>query len=93
VRSDFHATAPKKKLVAFSDAKHICGERNERTKLMSFTPIRALVFFVLGLPFGFIVTGLGFAVTQTPFAAATIAPWALAFAAVTGAIGGFQNKR
>ena len=30
---------------------------------MKFVPIRALIFFIIGLPVGFSLTALGFAVT------------------------------
>ena len=58
---------------------------------MKFLLPRALVLALIGLPLGFILTALVFAVTQTPIAASTIFPWALAVAFVTGCAGGIKR--
>ena len=58
---------------------------------MSFTPLRALVFFAIGLPVGFIGVALVFAVTQTAISAPSVLPWALAIAAACGLLGGLQK--
>ncbi|MBU2533351.1 MAG: hypothetical protein KKB37_11460 [Alphaproteobacteria bacterium] len=55
---------------------------------MKFSPVRALVFAVAGLPVGFILTALCFAVAEQPILAGEIFPWALAFSGVVGVIGG-----
>lgn len=59
---------------------------------MTFSLVRALVLAVIGLPLGFILTALGFAVTRTPIDAAAIFPWAVAIAVVTGCVGGFWRS-
>jgi hypothetical protein len=59
---------------------------------MNFSFARALLFFAIGLPLGFILTALGFAVTETPIAAPTIFPWALTIAVITGIAGGFWRS-
>ncbi len=56
---------------------------------MNFSSARALVFAMIGLPLGFILTALGFAVAQSPIEAPAIFPWALAIAALAGGVGGF----
>ncbi len=43
---------------------------------MSFSPGRAGVFFLIGLPVGFILTALGFAVSGQQISAPQIAPFA-----------------
>jgi hypothetical protein len=58
---------------------------------MQFSALRALVFFLIGLPIGFIAVAFAFAVSQTAIAAGAILPWALAIAAGTGCVGGFQK--
>ncbi|MEZ6001562.1 hypothetical protein [Hyphomonas sp.] len=58
---------------------------------MKFVPIRTLIFFIIGFPIGFILTALGFAVTQTPISAPAIFPFALAIAALAGIAGSFQK--
>ncbi|MEQ3747086.1 MAG: hypothetical protein ABNH53_12735 [Henriciella sp.] len=59
---------------------------------MKFSPARALVFAIIGLPLGFILTALGFAVTQSTIEASAIFPWALAIAVVAGCVGGFWRS-
>ncbi|MEQ8405096.1 MAG: hypothetical protein RKE49_08355 [Oceanicaulis sp.] len=56
---------------------------------MTFKPLRALVFFVIGLPVGFIAAAFAFAVMQAGLSAAAILPWALAIAVAAGLLGGF----
>ena len=56
---------------------------------MKFSFPRALVFALIGLPIGFILTALGFAVTQSSIEASAIFPWALLIAVLAGCIGGF----
>ena len=51
---------------------------------MTFSPARSLVFFIIGLPLGFILSALGFATIAQPIAAPAIAPWALGIAALIG---------
>lgn len=58
---------------------------------MKFDPLRALIFFIIGCPIGFILTALGFAVTQTPITAPAVFPFAFAIAALTGMAGGFRK--
>ena len=57
--------------------------------MTGFSPARALVFLVIGLPIGFILSGLGFAVTDQEITAPNIAPYALAIAVLTGICAGF----
>ena len=59
---------------------------------MNFSFTRALVFAIVGLPLGFILTALGFAVTQSPIEASAIFPWALTIAALAGCVGGFRRS-
>jgi hypothetical protein len=49
---------------------------------VSFSPTRSLVFFIIGLPLGFILSALGFVTMAQPIAAPAIAPWALGIAAI-----------
>ena len=49
---------------------------------MSFSPGRAGVFFLIGLPVGFILTALGFAVSGQQISAPQIAPFASGIAIV-----------
>ena len=59
---------------------------------MNFSFARALIFAVIGLPLGFILTALSFAVTQSHIEASAIFPWALVIAVVTGCVGGFRRS-
>lgn len=59
---------------------------------MTFSFPRALVLTVIGLPLGFILTALGFAVTQSPIDASGIFPWALGIAVTIGCVGGFLRS-
>ena len=51
---------------------------------MSFSPTRALVFLMIGLPIGFILSALGFVIAGNPIAAPALAPWAIGIAALIG---------
>lgn len=59
---------------------------------MNFSFPRALVFTIIGLPIGFILTALGFAVTKSAIDASAIFPWALAMALIIGCVGGFWRS-
>lgn len=59
---------------------------------MKFSPVRLLVFSIVGLPIGFILTALGFAVSERAIVAAQIFPWALAIAIVVGILGAFWKQ-
>lgn len=59
---------------------------------MSLSPTRFLVFCSVGLPLGFILTALGFAITGTPIDPAQIAPWAIGFALIIGILGSRWKK-
>lgn len=59
---------------------------------MKFAPTRAFVFAMMGLPAGFILTALAFAVTESPISAPAIFPWALGLAAVAGIVGGLWKS-
>ena len=58
---------------------------------MKFVPVRTLIFFIIGFPVGFILTALGFAVTQIPITAPAVFPFALGIAALAGIAGSFQR--
>lgn len=58
---------------------------------MSFTPLRALIFFIISLPIGFIGVAFALAVMQGGVTAAAILPWALMIAACAGLLGGLQR--
>jgi len=51
---------------------------------LTFSPTRMLVFFMIGLPIGFILSALGFVTMGHPIAAPALAPWALGIAALVG---------
>ena len=53
---------------------------------MSFSPVRAGVFFLIGLPIGFILSALGFVVSGQTISAPAIAPYALAIAVIVGLV-------
>jgi hypothetical protein len=55
---------------------------------LRFSPARFLVFTFIGLPLGFILTALGFAIAELPIIARDVFPWALGCALVVGAAGG-----
>ena len=59
---------------------------------MKFSFVRALVFSLISLPLGFILTALGFAVTQFPIEASAIFPWALSIALLAGCASGFWRS-
>ncbi len=56
---------------------------------MTFQPLRALVFFAMGLPVCFIAVAFVFAISQAQLSAIAILPWALAGAVGAGLIAGF----
>ncbi len=60
---------------------------------MTLAPLRALVFFLIGLPVGFIGVAFVFAVTQAGISAGAILPWALGIAAGAGLPGGLQRPQ
>ena len=55
---------------------------------MTFSPARAGVFFLIGLPIGFILSALGFAVTGQEISAPQIAPYAGGIAIVIAVAAG-----
>ena len=55
---------------------------------MKFSPTRAGVFFLIGLPIGFILSALGFVVSGQEINAPDIAPFALAIAVIVGCVAG-----
>lgn len=55
---------------------------------MKFSPVRACVFLLIGLPIGFILSALGFAVTGQEISAPQIAPFAGGIAIVIGLAAG-----
>lgn len=56
-----------------------------------FSPIRFVIFTVLGLPPGFVLTALGLAVYEAPISARQIFPWALGLALAAGVTMGFSH--
>ncbi len=56
---------------------------------MTFSPGRAGVFSLIGLPIGFILSALGFVVSGQPISAPDIAPFAAAIALAVGLTAGF----
>ena len=60
---------------------------------MSLSPARGGVFFLIGLPIGFILSALGFAVTGQAISAPEIAPFALAIALIVGAVAAFWTPQ
>ena len=55
---------------------------------MNFSPVRAGIFFLIGLPVGFILSALGFAVTGQEISAPQIAPFAGGIAIVIAVAAG-----
>ena len=55
---------------------------------MQFSFARLLLFAGAGLPVGFILVALGFAVAGMTISAPQIFPWALAIAGLAGVVGG-----
>jgi hypothetical protein len=51
---------------------------------VTLSPGRGLVFFMMGLPIGFILAALGFAIAGRAIAAPALAPYALTIAAIGG---------
>ena len=60
---------------------------------MTFSPGRALVFFMIGLPIGFILSALTFTILSREIEAPAIAPWALAIAAAVGLVAGLRKEQ
>lgn len=58
---------------------------------MQFSFARLVLFAVGGLPVGFILVALGFAVAGQAISAPQIFPWALGIAGIVGVIGGFRR--
>lgn len=58
---------------------------------MPFSFARLVLFAVIGLPVGFILVALGFAVAGLSISAPQIFPWALGVAGIVGVIGGFRR--
>ena len=50
------------------------------------------MFSIVGLPIGFILTALGFAVSERAIVAEQIFPWALALAIFSGLLGAFWKQ-
>lgn len=59
---------------------------------MNFSPLRFLAFSIIGLPIGFILTALGFAVSERAIVAGQIFPWALGLAFFVGLLGAFWKQ-
>ncbi len=59
---------------------------------MTLSPGRGLVFFMIGLPIGFIFSALGFAVIGREIAAPALAPYALAIAAISGIAAAIRKR-
>ncbi len=55
---------------------------------MTFSPARAGIFFLIGLPIGFILSALGFIVSGQEISAPQIAPYAVGIAIVIGLAAG-----
>lgn len=51
---------------------------------MTFSPARLLVFFMIGLPIGFILSALAFVTLGHPIEASALAPWAGGVALLIG---------
>lgn len=58
---------------------------------MTFRPLRAVLFLVLGLPVGFVLTAFGFAVVELAITGPAVFPWAIAIAVMLGIAGGFSK--
>ena len=58
---------------------------------MTFSFPRAAVFFMIGLPIGFILSALGFVILENEISAAALAPWAAGIAALVGIAAGFRK--
>jgi len=60
---------------------------------LPFSFARFFLFAVLGLPLGFILVALVFAVMGLSISAPQIFPWAVGIAGIAGAIGGFARTK
>jgi NADH:ubiquinone oxidoreductase subunit 6 (subunit J) len=60
---------------------------------VTFSPGRAGVFLLIGLPIGFILSALGFAVSGQEISAPEIAPYAGAIAVVNGIAAGLWKPQ
>lgn len=58
---------------------------------MSISAGRGLVFFMIGLPIGFILTALGFVIAEREIHAPAMAPWALAVAVIVGIVAALRK--
>ncbi|SFP40173.1 hypothetical protein SAMN04488060_2702 [Qipengyuania nanhaisediminis] len=59
---------------------------------MTFSPARAGVLFLIGLPIGFILSALGFVILSRDIDAPAIAPYALVIAAIFGLAAGTRRS-
>ena len=59
---------------------------------MTFSPARAGVFFLIGLPIGFILSALGFVILGRGIDAPAISPYALGIAAIVGLVAGARRN-
>ncbi|WP_109806847.1 hypothetical protein [Sphingosinithalassobacter portus] len=60
---------------------------------MSLSPLRGLVFFLIGLPVGFILSALAFVVMGRDTVAPDLAPYAVAIAAFGGIVAAIWNPK
>jgi hypothetical protein len=58
---------------------------------VSFSAGRGLVFFMIGLPIGFILTALGFVIAEREISAPAMAPWAFVVAAIVGIVAAIRK--
>lgn len=54
--------------------------------------LRMLVFIIIGLPIGFVVSSFAFALMGRDIHAPSIFPWALALAVIVGAFAGWKGS-
>ncbi|RIV89104.1 hypothetical protein [Aurantiacibacter zhengii] len=59
---------------------------------MTFSPARAGVFFLIGLPIGFVLSALGFVVSGQEISAPQIAPFAGGIAIVIAVAAGLWRR-
>jgi hypothetical protein len=60
---------------------------------MTFSPMRALAFAIIGLPVGFVLSALALVATGQAIEAQTIASYALAVALTSGVVAGFWKNK